>query len=225
VLADTAPPAVLACDAAPRSLTGDGGPVVLSAIVTDRIPLARVHAVLTLPDGTTRRVPLLLDTGDRYAAVFQAPENNSSTDRSYTVTIEAEDIAGNRTTSDCGVISVARATGGRVQVSVTDLPFGRVQKGTRFRRQFVIRNVSGDGRLAVTLPAGNAPFSVSIPGAAAATGPRSFSLASGGIATVTVDFAPDAIRRYADRLVILTSDPRKPEVRVKVSGLGCRNGR
>jgi hypothetical protein len=244
VLADTEAPEILSCDATPRTLGSDGGVVTFTATVADSIPLSRVIAVVTLPDGATRRVVLESVGQDQYRGTWNLPANNSPISQIYNVTVEATDVAGNLGTSDCGQLTVALASGGRAQVSVNKIPFGRVRFGTRVRRQFVIRNLHGGSRLAVSLSTLDLPFSVrlegsSVNGASKATGAKKaqdgplaapgttsgFSIEPGGIVTVFVEFAPTIVRNFSDRLIISTSDTRHPEFRVRITGVGCKNGR
>lgn len=244
VQTDTVPPAVLACDATPRALPAEGGLVTFTATVTDAIPLDHVVAVVTRPDGSTRRVVLDAIGQDQFRGTWTVPANTDPTAQSYTVTVEAGDVAGNVATADCGVLTVALEAGGTAQISANQISFGRVRFGTRVRRQFVIRNMSHGSRLAVSLSTLSVPFRVflegtGLNGAAAAAGAKngkspaaaapgtasSFSIGAGGIVTVTVEFAPPGIRNYSDRLLISTSDPRHREFRLRVTGVGCKNGR
>lgn len=243
VQADTVPPAIQACDATPRELPAEGGQVTFTATVTDAIPLDHVVAVVTRADGTTQRVTLELAGQDQFRGTWTVPANADPTAQSYTVTVEAADVAGNTATADCGVLTVALASGGTAQVSANQIPFGRVRYGTRVRRQFVIRNLHHGSRLSVSLSTLNLPFTVLLEGSglngdasaagakerkgvSAAVGPASsFSIGPGGIVTVTVEFAPPGIRNYSDRLLITTSDPRHREFRLRVTGVGCKNGR
>jgi hypothetical protein len=239
---DTVPPSLLFCDASPRELGSGGGQVTFTATVTDSIPLGHVVAIVTRPDGTTERVALELVDTDSYRGTWTVPANTGPAAEVYTVTLEAADVAGNTEAMDCGQITVALASGGKAQVSAKEIAFGRVRFGTRVRRQFVIRNIGGDGRLAVNLSTLNLPFTVRLEGtgldgpaasakqsggvAVAAPGTsNSFSIAPGGIVTVFVDFAPPGIRNYSDRLLITTSDPKHREFRLRITGTGCKNGR
>jgi len=241
---DTVPPALVACDATPRTLGSEGGLVTFTATVTDSIPVDHVVVRVVRPDGTIVRVVLNAIGQDQFRGTWTAPANNGSAAKTYEIVVEAADVAGNERLTDCGEVTVALASGGSAQVSATQIPFGRVRFGTRVRRQFVIRNVSGGSRLAVNLSTLNLPFTVRLEGAgldgstspsgvnkttAVADAPpgtsSSFSIAPGGIVTVIVEFAPPVIRSYSDRLLITTSDPRHPEFRVRITGVGCKNGR
>ncbi|MGV3719469.1 MAG: hypothetical protein ACO1SX_01055, partial [Actinomycetota bacterium] len=153
----------------------------------------------------------------------------------YAVNVEATDIAGNVAVADCGSVSVALADGGQIDLSSSNVSFGRVRYGTRFKRQLIIRNRSRTSRLAGTLSTLVTPFSFHVEGAgddapATVMGPGSaggtvFSIGPGDTLIVTIDFAPRAVSAYRDRLRIDTSDPRRRRLQVRISGLGCRNGR
>jgi hypothetical protein len=232
---DTVGPAILACDASPRELPAEGGALRITATVTDAIALDYVVALVRRPNGDVARVLLSVEGGDAFSGQFAIPANDGASVRSYAVSVEAADIAGNTSSADCGSVSVALADGGQVDLSSSNIAFGRVRFGTRFKRELIIRNRSRTSRLAGTLSTLVTPFSFRVEGgggssALGVAGPGEFggtvfSIGPGDTLIVTIDFAPREISAYRDRLLITTSDPRRRRLQVRISGLGCRNGR
>jgi parallel beta-helix repeat protein len=242
VQVDAVAPVILSCDATPRELPAAGGQVTFTATVTDAIPLDHVEAIVVRADGTTQHVELGSIGQDQFRGTWTVPANTTPEAQFFTISIIAADVAGNVNSSDCGALTVALESGGTAQLSAKQIAFGRVRFGTRVQRQFVIRNLHHGSRLSVNLSSLSVPFTFSVEGTglgtASATSARgrqgavaapgtgsSFSIGPGGIVTVTVEFAPPGIRNYSDRLLVTTSDPRHREFRLKVSGVGCKNGR
>ena len=76
-----------------------GGPVTLSGHVTASAGVSTVVAKVTRPEGTMTSVPLSNVGGDLYTGVFNAPANDSTAAKTYSVVIVAADSAGRSTTS------------------------------------------------------------------------------------------------------------------------------
>jgi len=233
VAADTVPPVILACDVTPRELPAGGGTITITATVTDAIPLANVVAVVVRPNGNLVRVTLQAAGSDTFTGQWLVPANDSPGRQTYAVNVDATDLVGNLATSDCGSVFLAVQEGGRVDLSSSNVGFGRVRYGTRVTRQLIIRNRSRTSRLAGTLSTLVTPFSFRVEGgsgALAINGPGEgggsvFEIGPGDSLIVNIAFSPRQVSRFRDRLLITTTDPRRPRLEVRITGQGCRNGR
>lgn len=104
---DTVPPAIANCVVAPTTLPGIGGDVDVTADVTDANGLALVQVEIGDGKKALQTVPMILQgVGPQYRATVTLPANESATPMTYTVTIIAEDNAGNISTQGCDNVLV-----------------------------------------------------------------------------------------------------------------------
>lgn len=103
---------------------------------------------------------------------------------------------------------------GKLRVSPKWVKFPTTLAGGTATQNLAIKN-RGGGLLNGTVEALAGPFSV-------VSGGGAFTLAFEETKTVVVEFAPTAPGRFIDELKITSDDPRRPSVRVKVTGSAVR---
>ncbi|MGV3724232.1 MAG: Ig-like domain repeat protein, partial [Actinomycetota bacterium] len=103
---DDEAPIIATCAVSPDVVSPSGGPVQVTADVTDPSGLASVQARIVRPDGGVNTVSMPLISGSSYAGVFAAPANQSAQDAVYTVFIVARDTSGNTSVLRCGTVTV-----------------------------------------------------------------------------------------------------------------------
>jgi hypothetical protein len=94
VVIDKTPPAITATSAASPA-TSDGGPVLISANVTDAGGVKEVYALVTRPDGGSDRVNMFLTTRSTYQGTYTSPPNLDLTPAVYIVIVTAGDNSDN----------------------------------------------------------------------------------------------------------------------------------
>ncbi|MFN3651776.1 MAG: hypothetical protein ACK47B_19550 [Armatimonadota bacterium] len=118
---DAQPPVITEANLMPRSMPSGGGPVLISARITDNVGVASAKAVITLPDSSTAEAALTLDTGAMvYRGTYAAPANTARDAKTYSVEIQAADAQGN----------VGRSAAGGFTVEGADLDPPVIESGT-----------------------------------------------------------------------------------------------
>ena len=101
---DTTPPIISSVAVSvPLSFSFEGGPVVISAKVTDAGGVAQVSATISGPGSESpTTVPMSLTSGSTYSGEYTAPENlrEDGQAETYSVVIVARDNAGNTSQSE-----------------------------------------------------------------------------------------------------------------------------
>ncbi|MHB9037478.1 MAG: Ig-like domain-containing protein [Armatimonadota bacterium] len=89
--------------------TSAGGPVTIKSTATDDIGVTSVTAVVTKPDGSNS-VAFTMNAGanNTYTYNYDAPQNYTPLDQTYSVTVTARDSAGNTATSSAFTFLVPR---------------------------------------------------------------------------------------------------------------------
>lgn len=111
------------------------------------------------------------------------------------------------------LVSAPAPTPGTLAVAPLGLSFKNVGTAATVTKTLTVKNIAKSGVLTGSVPAGSAPFTV-----IAGNGP--FSLASGALVSVTVQFAPAAPGPASATLVITSNDPKHPSASVKLTGTG-----
>ena len=94
------------------------------------------------------------------------------------------------------------------------LAFGRVSTGSSKTRILTIKNISNKGTLSFSVGTLLAPFSFT-------AGPSSIPIPPGQKQTLTVEFSPTLSPGRASATLLITSnDPKHPQVKVKLTGMG-----
>lgn len=94
VVLDTVAPTITAASAiAPAA--SDGGPVPISANITDAGGVKEVYALITLPGGSSDRVNMFLASGSTYTGTYNAPANLDISAQLYVVIVNAADNSDN----------------------------------------------------------------------------------------------------------------------------------
>ena len=108
---DTTPPVIANATATlPSDFSFDGGPVGITADVSDSGGIAEVHAVVTRPDASEDPNPVAMAPGSgvtfegTYTAIANTREDGTAED--YSVVVIATDSAGNSATSSAFVFQV-----------------------------------------------------------------------------------------------------------------------
>jgi len=91
---DTVPPSITATSATSPA-SSDGGPVPVTATVTDAGGVKEVYALITLPGGGSERVNMFLTSGAIYQGTFNAPANYEFDPALYIVIVNAADKSDN----------------------------------------------------------------------------------------------------------------------------------
>lgn len=106
-VADLDPPVIQSCLLDPTELPHTGGQVTLTAVVTDNVGVGTVTATITPEGGPPVDAPLTQGSGDIWSTNFSLAGNAAAAPVVYTVTIKAEDGAGNSVSEPCGTVTVA----------------------------------------------------------------------------------------------------------------------
>ena len=106
---DTTPPTVSGVTTSPSTLDFVGGPVTITADVTDASGVGAVGAsVVASSSGTTTPVSMSKTTGDTYSGQFAAPPNPiiDGIPETYSVQVSASDTNGNAASSTATTFAV-----------------------------------------------------------------------------------------------------------------------
>jgi hypothetical protein len=104
--AEDAPPDIAGGAASPSSLPNGGGPVQISAEVSDDSAVQNVTAVISGTDGTYQAIQLYQGNATTYYGTFEAPANYSESPISYSVEVQAYDDANNYSATTVAEIEV-----------------------------------------------------------------------------------------------------------------------
>jgi hypothetical protein len=225
---DTTPPQISNVQVSPTELASSGGPVEIRADVTDAGGVGSITGRIQPPSGPVQTVTLTLQSGTTYVGTYNAPANNSATDRTYNVTVRATDTAGNQADlagPSFTILAPIPNGDGEIEVTPSSLRFGDVRKGKSATKRIRVRNV-GTGSVTVTLSGGGQAFTAAwVGGGLTPTGkrrqqaPTSVLLAPGETREVKVTFKPKATKAYQSQLQF--SPGAATPVTVSVSGRGC----
>ncbi|MCC2669589.1 MAG: Abnormal spindle-like microcephaly-assocd, ASPM-SPD-2-Hydin, partial [Armatimonadetes bacterium] len=161
--------------------------------VERRTGTAAFETRATLPIGATSFSDTTLVTGTAYQYRVLARNDGGSSAPSNSVEVNIP-------------------AGGVIKVAPAKLAFGTVRVGTTKTKTLRITN-SGRGTLAAAVGTLAAPFRI-------VSGGGAFTLAPRASRTVTVEYAPTAATSLQPTLLITSTDSRRPEIRVPISGKG-----
>ena len=202
-----------------------GGPVTISAVVSNNLAASAVSADLSGAAATT--VTLATQSAVFYTGIFHAPANVSTNPQTYAVNIHAG--AGPNTSA--GTITVDGVSSGLLKISSTNLAFKATAVGKKATLAFKLQN-AGPLHCAPLRIKLNGPFTsfgllafksqlpASSRATVAADGSVWLSLARGKTAVVTVTFQPFAKVPVSDQFSISSNATGQPPVIVKFSGTG-----
>lgn len=207
----------------PRTLGSAGGPVTIGADAGDNRSVAGAFAIVTLPDGSQREVPLEPVSSQHFEGAFLAPANLGPAPEEYSVVVYAEDDIGQTGSESAGGFTVAAPvvpppSGELVVRHPTTRSFGRVKIGHASTRRVVVRNRGrrGTAPIAASIATSGAPFSIQ----GATDGKAEFILAPKETRTFTLEFEPLAAGPAAGSLVLARADGSQPSASVSLEGVG-----
>lgn len=103
VMKDRAAPVISGVKATPSSLTSDGGPITVSAVIQDNLAVQNAIIHLTSPDGRHTAGKLSMASGTavngEWKITWSVPANRTVNPQQYSVQISAADSLGNTATS------------------------------------------------------------------------------------------------------------------------------
>lgn len=182
------PPVISDTSITPTRLPSGGGPVTITATVTDDLSVAEVYADVRRSGGgkaVLARVPMAPVGGDVYQATWLAPANTTLSVRMHDLNVRATDSAGLSTRTRARTVTTA---GRAVTMSPTSLSFGSVPVGTVKTLATVLTNNSTQP-LSVAL---SIPNGTSYVFAATQTRATTLTIPAGSPASVLVTFVPKA---------------------------------
>jgi chitodextrinase len=130
----------------------------------------------------------------------------------YRYRVFAFNDGGDSPSSETAAVTTGRPVGGRLRFAPARLAFGVVYSGRAREQQVTVRNASATEDLRVTTRTAEGPFSVG--------GPGELLIPPGGRRVLKVRFRPAGRGQARGRLVLESSDPRRPREVVPLTGWG-----
>jgi hypothetical protein len=200
----------------PSLLSYIGGPVTISADITDNRSVAAAFANVMLPDETQQDVWLEPVSATHFEGQFTVPPNLGTNPTAYSAIVYGEDDIGQRSWESAGNFTVEPQ--GPLEVRIGRSDFGRVRLGESSNRTVIIHYAGYPGAQPIPMSAttSGAPFSVR----GATAGKFDFTIRPGKTRSFKVDFTPTAVQLETGMVILSRVDGTEPDYRLTVTGEG-----
>jgi hypothetical protein len=200
----------------PSWLSYLGGPVTISADISDNRSVAGAFANVTLPDETQQDVWLEPVSASHFEGQFTVPPNLGTDPAQYSAIVYGEDDIGQRSWESAGNFTVEPQ--GPLEVRIGRSDFGRVRLGESSNRTVILHyeGYPGAQPIAMSATTSGAPFSVR----GATDGVFNFTIRPGKTRSFKVDFTPTAVQPEIGTVILSRVDGSEPDYLLAVTGEG-----
>ncbi len=216
-------PYVSEASVTPTVWGGLGGTSRIAMRAEDNRGVADAYAIVTLPNGREREIPLEAIDADVFTGQLTVPGNPGDSPRGYAVAVFAEDDIGQTTGVYAGSVTVepkGTPNPGFLTLEPGYLRFGSVTLGHAAIRTVVVRDTGKPGSPPVSGVLRSSEPQFVLPGLSEGGVP--FTLAAGEQRSFEVDFQPSLTGQQSGRLTLSREDGRQPNTGLSLFGWGIR---